>query len=511
MKRTMKKAFDAEALQRGYAFLDDCPEQFLHDIVTLPIGSFEDRVRGLRTWRDALLAGRLPPDGVWPPPEISGPTRQAIGSLGILRFCKEQPDLVDRILRDVLASFKHRSDVLSSEVAKRLRELEQLERQHLEEQERKRVERRSKTRKGGRLDEETLARLRQQAEREVVQRPVGEDSDIMAAWSERTRAWVAVSEVFGDLGDMLGRGWDLSIGVLRHTGWSDLVRLRELIEKLPQLRDIVRSLGRLHVSDTGETVSETVFMPIRRLEEERREVWTTRVPNETRGIDRSGEVARMLPAEAVNLGHPKLRYLWHARRAERALLTYRVEGIEVERTLVERDGQEGVEQRRPRPERGPIIAIIDTSGSMHGLPETVAKALVLEAVRIAHAEKRACLLYSYSGPGQVDEHQLDLSQDGIARLLSFLGMSFGGGNEEMGVMERVVYRLDEQNWKKADVLFVSDGEWPVPRPLISLVGKAREAGTRFHGVQIGNQGHTGLHSLCDPVHVFRKWVEIIKW
>ncbi|MBK8690951.1 MAG: hypothetical protein IPN17_01245 [Deltaproteobacteria bacterium] len=141
-------------------------------------------------------------------------------------------------------------------------------------------------------------------------------------------------------------------------------------------------------------------------------------------------------------------------------MTYRVEGVVSERTWVERDALEEIRGPRPRPERGPIIAVIDTSGSMHGLPERVAKAIVLEALRTAHAERRRCLLYSYSGPGQVLKHELDLSPEGVGRLLKFLAMSFGGGNDEAGVMARVVARLKEAAWQKADVIFVSDGEWP---------------------------------------------------
>ena len=47
------------------------------------------------------------------------------------------------------------------------------------------------------------------------------------------------------------------------------------------------------------------------------------------------------------LGHPRLRMLWHARRSERALLTYRVEGIEIERTTVERESREEIDGNRP--------------------------------------------------------------------------------------------------------------------------------------------------------------------
>ncbi len=503
--------FDAASLDRRYAFLDECPEQFLSTIVTLPIGSLPERVQGLRDWREAMLEGRLPPDSTWPPAEIAAPARQALASLAIVRFCKGQPDLVDALLRNVLASFADRRAALRDEVASRLRELERLERVRLDEGEQERARRERREAHATRIDEATLDGLRRQAEREAASHGAAKDPGIIDTWGERVRAWAAIAEVFGDLGEMMGRGWDLCLGVLKHTGWVDLLRLRQLMEQIPQLREIIRSLGRLHASEVEETVAETVFVPVRRLEEERREVRTPHLPAETRGIERSGEIARMLPNEAVNLGHPKLRLLWHARRAERALLTYRVEGIEIERVLVEREAEEGVEKRRPRPERGPIIIVMDTSGSMHGLPERVAKALVLEALRTAHEEKRRCFLYAYSGPGQIVEHELDLSGEGIGRLLAFLGLSFGGGNDETGVLAKVVKRLEEKDWKKADVVFVSDGEWPAPTTLLRAVERAREAGTRFHGVQIGNRGRTGLHAVCEPVHVFQDWATAGGW
>lgn len=506
----MSQAFDAGSLERRYAFLDDCPEALLAQVVTLPIGTLPERVSGVKEWRDAMLAGRLPPER-WPTADIGSPVRRALDEMGLVRFCKDQPDLVDALMSDVLKAFARQAEAFGAEVETKLRELEALENVRREADEQERARREKRAPRPTRLDDATLRRLREGAEQQVRGASRNPDQELLAAWGERARAWAEVSDVFGDLGEMMGRGWDMVRGVLRHTGWLDLVRLRRLIEQLPQLKEVVRSLGRFQVSSNEESVAERLFVPVRRLEEERLEVHTPHIPAETRGIERSGEIARMLPAEALMLGHPKLRLLWHARRAERALVTYRVEGIEVERRMVERDALEEVEGRRPRPERGPILAVIDTSGSMHGLPETVAKALVLEALRTAHAEKRRCFLYAYSGPGQVLEQELSLSADGIGRLLAFLGLSFGGGNDETGVMAKVVARLKEKDWKKADVVFVSDGVWPAPAALVASVREAREAGTRFHGVQIGNRGRTGLHAICDPVHEFGDWAALGGW
>ena len=506
----MSRAFDATSLERRFAFLDECPEHVLDAVITLAIGSLSERIHGVLAWRGALLEGRLPPADAWPPAEIAGPVRRALDQMGLLRFCRHQQELVDALLADVLAAFSRQDQAFQAEVARRLRELEELERRvgQLGEQWNTHSRRAKHRPEPVQLDEEASLRLRERAERETACRVPDVDTGLIDAWGERARLWGEVAGVFGDLGEMLGRGWDLTLGVLRHTGWSDLLRLRELVKQLPEIREVIRSLGRLHVSETAEAVAEQVFVPMRRLEEEWREARTPLVPAETRGVERSGSVARMLPAEAGMLGHPQMRLLWHARRAERALLTYRVEGVEIERTRVEREVTEESEVRRPRQERGPILAVVDTSGSMHGLPEQVAKALVLEALRTAHAEKRRCRLYAFSGPGQTLEHELDLSPDGIGGLLDFLGFSFGGGSDPTGAMNKVLQQIQGGAWMKADVLLVSDGEWPAPASLMPAVRRAGEAGTRFHGVQVGNRGETGLHAICDPVHVFTDWASI---
>ncbi|MEG1456336.1 MAG: hypothetical protein RSC66_12285, partial [Comamonas sp.] len=269
-------------------------------------------------------------------------------------------------MKDIIGAFTRRADVLRSEIASRLRELEALERQRLtEEKDRARDKRRA------RLDKEIQERLRAQALRDVLPRLRSADADLLATWGERARAWSEIVDVFGDLGEMMGRGWDFSCGVLRHTGWLDLLRLRKLIEQLPQLREIVRALGRLHAAQDDESVAQRILAPVRRLELERREVRTPLIPAEMRGLERSGDIARMLPIEALMLGHRTLRMLWHARRSERALLTYRVEGVELARVQREREVLAEIEAKRPRPERGPIVAVVDTSGSMNGLPGQV--------------------------------------------------------------------------------------------------------------------------------------------
>ena len=59
-----------------------------------------------------------------------------------------------------------------------------------------------------------------------------------------------------------------------------------------------------------------------------------------------------------------------------------------------------IERREVRPtaDRGPILVCVDTSGSMRGARETVAKALTLECMRAAREQERDCYVYAFAGP-----------------------------------------------------------------------------------------------------------------
>ncbi|MDP3274807.1 MAG: VWA domain-containing protein [Deltaproteobacteria bacterium] len=507
----MSAGFDAESLSRRYAFVDQCPAGLLPWLLTMPTGSLADRVAGVLQWQQALLAGQLPPQETWPSAPIDQPVRLALESMNLAKFCKDQPALVESLLRDIVLAFSQQSAEFIAAVSAALRALEAIERDALRETEALRAARANENPREVALDAETQRLLNERATREVAARHYSADPGVVAGWQEPARYWAQISDVFGDLGELLGRGWDMSQGVLKHIGWTNLLRLRELIEKLPALREIVHALGRMQVNVNGESVAELIMTSVRRIEEELHEVRTPLVAAQTRGIERSGEISRMLPSESALFGHPKFRLLWHARRAECALMSYRVDGIAFDRRAVECDALVALERQTPRPVRGPIIAVIDTSGSMSGLPEQVAKAIVLEALRTAHAEKRACFVYAHSGPGQVIEMEISLSDDGLGKLLEFLGQTFAGGSDEAGVISRVVAKLKAEAWNRADVVIVSDGEWPVPDSLLRDVAKGQENLTRFHGIQIGNWAETGLHRICDPVHVFGDWAAAGGW
>ncbi len=73
-----------------------------------------------------------------------------------------------------------------------------------------------------------------------------------ADWAERCGEIDELVGAFGDLGDLLkNTRWDALRGLLRSTEWREVMRIRALIERLPELARILRALGRARPDRRG--------------------------------------------------------------------------------------------------------------------------------------------------------------------------------------------------------------------------------------------------------------------
>jgi len=329
-------------------------------------------------------------------------------------------------------------------------------------------------------------------------------------WRELAQTWRQLSAVYGELGGLLGRGWDLSQGVLAVHGWRDIVRYRRLLQDSPELLELIALIGRLRRSigtENLQTLAERIAGPVRRPHPEPRPRHNPHAPMETGGIELDDDLTRLLPSELSQLGHPKLKWLWHARRAERRLLTYCRHGLLPE-PLWEEHELDVDAQCPPQVQpgglgAGPIIVCLDTSASMHGEPETIAKAIVLEVLRLAYADNRACHIYAFSGPQQILEHELDLTHGGLKQLFHFLRHSFHGGTDVVQPLLKALTKQHNAAWRNADILLVTDGRFPLQASAFERIETLkREQGLRIHGLLLGNWRSQALEALCEPLHRF---------
>ncbi|MBL8471287.1 MAG: VWA domain-containing protein [Rhodocyclaceae bacterium] len=428
-------------------------------------GALETRLAALEILRQHLLRGSLPAPAEWdwPAGHAAAPARASIEELGLAGYCREQPELTDLILRSLLWHLDQIPDYLD---------------------------------RGA--NECDAARIAVKA--------------FHADWSERQGELDELIYVLGDLGDMLKNSrWDEMRGLLSNPGWREVLRIRKLIEQLPELVALIRKLGRNRQTEQDDDthrveriIEEQTLAP----HPSRRSVRVPDLPGETRGIKRSGRVGRMLPSEAALLLHPRLRLIWHARHVERALLTYDEQDHYEETRLVPAPAWRPTTRREPqkRLQRGPILLCVDTSGSMQGGAEAVAKAVVLEAMRCAHKEGRACHLFAFGGPGELLEQELNAAAEGLQAMTEFLGQSFGGGTDICGPLARAMAKLHEEQWRAADLLIASDGEFGATADLAARLQAAKdELGLYVQGILIGDRETIGMLELADHVHWVEQW------
>ena len=466
MKADAVQSLIFEAKEARLAALDDLSRKLWLGGMTNAEGAIETRLKTLKLLNETLLAGCLPtPDQcLWPDSLLATRLLETLSGLELPRLCKGQPELVETVLMSLLFHLDFIVDYQDR----------------------------------GRLDKSEASALALAA--------------FAADWQERRGEMDEWVEVFG----MLPEGgkntrWDTIRGLLRSEGWQDVLRIRRLLARLPELSELIRSLGRVRPTDVDDEQSQQTVPVMERATAQSQASRTVHVPDmpgETRGIQRSDRIARMLPAEALLLGHPKLRLIWHARRAERTLLAYedddRMQEVHLHESIVWQPQPEP--QPAKRLEMGPILICVDTSGSMQGGAEVVAKAAVLEAVRSAHAQQRACHVFAFGGPDEILEMSLSVDAAGVERLIRFLGQAFRGGTDICGPLEKVIEKLEEERWQLADLLLASDGEFGATPDLVARLESAKkELGLRVQGLLIGDRETIGLLEVADDVFWVRDW------
>jgi len=508
--------------QDSSALLSRLPAALVSAAAECRIDGLRQTIEGAATWRDALLKGSMPSEeGLWP----AGPIGQAIRrSLprGLLRFTKGNKEVTDAVVSNLLQIADGLRSDWDSRVADELEAWLRAERERRAKAAKAAEEASQSEGKQGESKkaapvlisaQESRAQGSQIRSRVAAELAKWSAVKMEAAWGEQLAGWTSVTDVFEQLQGEASFGWDLSRGILKHVGWAKVEQMHKLLKSLPQIAEIAKALGRAKSSDKDLGPEERIMVKVSRVREELHGVDAPDARTHTDGIHKSDDIPRMLPMEGSLYLHPVFRKLWKAKFIERSLACYQVKGIAQRRKLAE----EWVEEEqvvRKKLERGPIIVCLDTSGSMHGIPETVAKAITLEAMRLAHAEGRDCLLYAFSGMGDVTEHDLDLSPTGIESLCAFLCMSFHGGTDISGPIRAATRKLEGAKWKRADIIMVSDGEFNVPGETQQTLEEARKKhGLRVHGLLVsngyhGSYGMSSMRSLCDPVHVFRDWTEV---
>lgn len=199
------------------------------------------------------------------------------------------------------------------------------------------------------------------------------------------------------------------------------------------------------------------------------------------GIHLGRDIEHILPQEIALLADDETSILFDMKFVEGRLMCFDMAGFQSQQNEIEEEVLIEIEEEE---KLGPIIICVDTSGSMQGSPETIAKAITLFMANRAISQKRNCLLINFS----TGIETLDLSgKKGFSQALKFLQRSFHGGTDVAPALNYAIEMMNKDDYKKSDLLIISDFIMDsLPEILYQKVSMAKKNKNRFYSLSIGN-------------------------
>lgn len=292
----------------------------------------------------------------------------------------------------------------------------------------------------------------------------------------------------------LGPGllFDLSAGNLTHSDLEQLKKWAKYISEDPGVKRLCDLMGRLSRAEQNKKLEWA-----KSTQQIQHNVPDCNSREEYVGIRLGRDIEYALPHELALLADPETTHLFELKLLEGQLMCFDVQGMSSELLTIEKDVQVETTQQE---KLGPIIICVDTSGSMQGAPETIAKAITLFIATRALNQKRHCYLINFSTQIQT----LNLSDDmGIEKVIRFLQKSFHGGTDVTPALAHAAEIMNKKDYSKADLLVISDFVLgSIGKTVEQSIAKAKQSQNKFYSLAIGDLFlHTKLKSIFD-----RQWV-----
>ncbi|ACV24985.1 vWA domain-containing protein [Methanocaldococcus fervens] len=202
---------------------------------------------------------------------------------------------------------------------------------------------------------------------------------------------------------------------------EDRIKLADKILENKKIREIVKKLGKLKLLATNEYKSK--------IKHYSGEVYSTKIGR---------DLKHLLPKEIVNLSDELLYYDFLRRFADKKLMIYDI-------------------QNKLDKQKGPIVVLLDHSGSMYGDREIWGKAVALSLIEIAKRENRE-LYYIAFDDGVRFEKLINPKNITMEEIIEIASLYFGGGTNFIEPLNKAMEVIKKnESFKNADILLITDG------------------------------------------------------
>ena len=325
-----------------------------------------------------------------------------------------------------------------------------------------------------------LQRWQKMLDEEYIKWELQKIAEYRREFMEKLKNWLEILQKLMNSLKQLGiePGWlfDLSQNNL---SFADIEQIKRWADYFSQDEDVQRlceMLGRLRTAERikrAEWIRTTKIIPETRPDINSRE--------EISGIRADRNIAHVLPQELALLADEDTEILFDMKFVENRLMCFDMTGYLTENIAVEKDELvEDLEEEKA----GPVIICVDTSGSMQGPPETIAKAVTLYMTTTAIRQKRNCYLINFS----TGIESADLSEiANIPKLVEFLKKSFHAGTDIAPAVEHALDIMKMTSYQKSDLLVISDFLMDeLPERARTGIAEAKMSGNKFYSLAIGD-------------------------
>lgn len=182
---------------------------------------------------------------------------------------------------------------------------------------------------------------------------------------------------------------------------------------------------------------------------------TDEVPVEIDDIDTGNDLTNLLPKELVNLSHKTLKKQFYKGYNEQSLGQYHKKSADTVG-------------------RGPMVVCLDESGSMTGDNEMWSKALLTALLEIANKQHRNfyCIKFAERIVDEIEFPKNELDTDKMLNMIEEFAQ--GGGTDFQRPLNRALDLIESSDYKKADVVFITDGEAQVDNSFLDKFNKTKK-------------------------------------
>lgn len=295
--------------------------------------------------------------------------------------------------------------------------------------------------------------------------------------------------------DSMYAGWGLSPGEFKKLS-SRFISLLKLFQDDKNLNRIIEKIGRKKEKEEKrkqfieEGISEQEII----LNEMGKEY--------IHGVTLGNDIMRILPAELAYLADKEIEDIFYYKYIENKLLCYELQGnemLEKEKKVLKEK-----EEKDKKEEKGAIVAMLDTSGSMWSYLEK-SRAVLLHAFKIAKKDKRDMKVILFGSYGEKKVYSVDKAYD-FNKFINFIDQGYNGGTDfETPFNEAIDIVTKEAKYQFADIFMITDGECGISSSLENKIKKAKNQlnlkvyTVIFGGSYYGYSNRNHISGYCDEI------------